>query len=207
VVGSVSPHSQLRGADPTLYVLSRQRAFRARYAVLTVRPGSPSTNLMPALRGLMSERARGVPWETVDVAGRIAAPLASRRFAMLVVAGFGLITLVLAGLGIHGVVSGAVERRTREMGIRIALGAAPAGVASRVIGDAMLVVAIGIAVGLIGAIAGARLLSAFLVSTPATETQTFAAAAFILVLVALAASALPALRVTRIDPVTALHAD
>jgi len=144
VVGSVHPHSQLRGADPTIYVLSRQRAFRSRVAVLTLRLRAGSPGMAANVRAVMAERAPGVPWDITDIEGRIAAPLAGRRFAMIVVAGFGVITLVLAGVGIHGVVNGAVERRAREMGIRIALGAEPRGVARRVVLDAMIVVAIGI---------------------------------------------------------------
>jgi len=207
VVGSIRPHSQTRGADPTIYVLRRQRPFRSRDAVLTLRVREGSTTMTADVRSVMTERAPGVPWEIGDVESRIAAPLAGRRFAMIVVAGFGILTLLLAGLGIHGVVSGSVERRTREMGIRIALGAVPRGVARRVVGDAMAVVATGIAIGLAGAIAASRLLGGFLFSTPPTEPLTFAMAVAVLALVALVASVLPARRVTRIDPITALHAE
>jgi putative ABC transport system permease protein len=207
VVGSIRPHSQVRGADPTIYVLARQRPFRSRDAVLTLRMRAPTPAITSAVRAVMAERAPGVPWEIDDIESRIAAPLAGRRFAMIVVAGFGMLTLMLAGVGIHGVVNGSVERRTREMGIRIALGAEPHGVARRIVRDAMGVVAVGIAVGLAGALAASRLLGGFLVSTPPTEPLTFATVTAILALVALIACMLPARRITRIDPIMALRAD
>jgi putative ABC transport system permease protein len=207
VVGSVRPHGQARGADPTIYVLARQRSFRSRDATLTLRTRAGAAAITAGVRARMAELATGVPWEIENVASRIAAPLAGRRFAMMVVAGFGILTLLLAGVGIHGVVNGSVERRTREMGIRIALGAEPQGVALRIVRDAMVVVSVGIAIGLAGALAAARLLGGFLVSTPSTEPMTFATVTIVLALVALFASTLPARRVTRIDPITALRAE
>jgi ABC-type antimicrobial peptide transport system permease subunit len=125
----------------------------------------------------------------------------------MVIAGFALIALVLAAVGIHGVVSYAVERRTREMGIRIALGAVPGGVARRIVLDAMLVVSAGVTIGVAGSVAASQLLRSTLVATRTVQPATIALVTLLLMMVALAASALPSLRVTRIDPILALRAE
>jgi ABC-type antimicrobial peptide transport system permease subunit len=124
-----------------------------------------------------------------------------------VIAAFGLLTLVLAAVGIHAVVSWSVQRRRREMGVRIALGAVPRRVARGVVRDAMVIVAIGVGAGILATISTAGLIRGFLVGVGATEPLVLVAMIGVLGLVALVASALPALRVTRIDPVTALRTD
>jgi predicted permease len=207
VVGSVVPHGQSAGATPTTYVYYRQRPFRAREPVFTFRPGTSTPQLAAQVREVMTRVAPSVPFEIGSASAALEAPLAARRFAMFVIAAFGLLTLVLAAVGIHAVVSWSVQRRTREMGVRIALGAVPRRVARGVVRDAMVIVAIGVGAGILATISTAGLIRGFLVGVGATEPLVLVAMIGVLGLVALVASALPALRVTRIDPVTALRTD
>jgi putative ABC transport system permease protein len=114
---------------------------------------------------------------------------------------------LLAAIGIFGVISYSVAQRTRELGIRIALGAQARGVLRLVLGGALRLAAAGVLVGLIGAFALTRFLSAFLFGVSANDPATFAAVALVLGAVALLASYLPAWRATRVDPLVALRTE
>jgi ABC-type antimicrobial peptide transport system permease subunit len=189
-----------------VYVNYRQRALRARDGTLTLRTDAHA-QLDSAIRETLRRVAPSVPFEISTARQRIGARMADRRFALYVISGFALIALGLAAIGIYGIVSWAVERRTREMGIRIALGAVPRGVAGRIVGEAMMVVTGGVILGLIAAVAATRLIAGMLVAVPATEPLTFTAVVLLLAGVAFLAAALPARRVTRIDPISALRTE
>jgi ABC-type antimicrobial peptide transport system permease subunit len=137
----------------------------------------------------------------------VAASQSRPRFMTLVLTSFGGVSLLLAAVGIFGVISYSVAQRTRELGIRIALGAQARGVLRLVLGGALRLVAAGVLFGLIGAFALTRLLSAFLFGVSADDPATFAVVALALAVVALLASYLPALRATRVDPLAALRAE
>jgi ABC-type antimicrobial peptide transport system permease subunit len=137
----------------------------------------------------------------------IRSTVADRRFSLIVLGAFAGLTLLLAGVGIYGVVSYAVARRTREMGIRMALVARPGGVAALLIRRSLLVVAIGIAVGTVAAAAVTRLITSQLAGAPGLDMMTLAPTALMLLAVALLASWIPARRVTRIEPLKSLRRD
>jgi len=118
---------------------------------------------------------------------------------------FGLLALVLAVVGIYGVMAYAVARRTREIGIRMALGADTTAVLRLVLGNGMTLALIGVAIGLAVAFAVTRLLSSFLYGVSATDPGAFISASLLWVLVALLASYIPARRATRLDPLAALR--
>lgn len=118
---------------------------------------------------------------------------------------FALLALGLAGLGIYGVLSYKVERRTGELGIRMALGAKPAQILRTVLGEGLLLAAIGLTIGIAGAFTLTRTLASFLFGVTPTDPLTFSAVAFALAAVALIASYLPARRATRVDPMIALR--
>jgi ABC-type antimicrobial peptide transport system permease subunit len=118
---------------------------------------------------------------------------------------FGGLALLLAAVGIYGVLSFSISRRTREMGIRLALGAEKRSVFLLVVRDGMLLVSAGIIIGLGGGLAGAHSLASFLYGVPTLDVATFAAMTGILAAVALVACAIPARRAMRVSPVTALR--
>ncbi len=125
----------------------------------------------------------------------------------LVVAGFAILALLLASIGLYGVVSYAVARRAREVGIRLSLGAGPNSVVWMLTGGGMKLVVSGLLVGLVAAAALSQLLSRLLYGVPALDPLTFLGVPVVLGLVALAASWIPARRVTRISPVGALRSE
>lgn len=133
--------------------------------------------------------------------------LVRQRFMMLLVGLFAATALALAALGIYGVLAYSVSRRTREFGIRLALGARGSDVTTMVVRQGMTVVAIGLAVGVVGALALSRLIAGLLFRTSASDPVTYAFVGSFLALVALGACCLPAMRAARIDPQETLRAD
>ena len=133
--------------------------------------------------------------------------VAQRRLTMQIIAILALAALVLAAVGIYGVIAYAVTERTQEIGIRMALGARRGNVLAMIVGEAMLLTAIGLALGLAGALTLTRLMKDLLFNVRPADPLTFVAVAMTLGLVALAASYLPGRRATRVDPAIALRAE
>jgi ABC-type antimicrobial peptide transport system permease subunit len=141
------------------------------------------------------------------MAERVAGSVADRRFMLAILGLFAAVALLLAAVGIYGVVSYSVERRTREMGIRVALGAEPSGVLGLVVRESMRVVLVGIGVGIAGALALSRLMRGLLYQVSPVDPPTFWVVALLLGGIALLASYLPARRASRVDPVIALRSE
>jgi putative ABC transport system permease protein len=135
----------------------------------------------------------------------VAASLFAARIGAVLLAVFGSLALVLAGIGLYGVMSYTVSRRTHEIGIRMALGAAKGNVLRLVLKEGLMLAAGGVGAGLIVAAAVTRLLASFLFGVHALDVATFAAIPFVLVVVALLASYLPARRAAKVDPMIALR--
>lgn len=135
----------------------------------------------------------------------VSASVAPRRFSMLLLAVFAAAALLLATTGVYGVMAYAVSERTREVGIRMALGAQRSDVIRLILKQGVTVTLIGIAAGIIGAIAAARAMTSLLYGVKATDPLTFAAVALVLMFVALLACYLPARRAAKVDPMTALR--
>jgi putative ABC transport system permease protein len=131
--------------------------------------------------------------------------LAQRRFAMQVVGLFGVLALLLASIGIYGVMAFSVSQRTREIGIRVALGASRANILRWVMRQGLVLIAIGVATGLIASFALTRLLRNLLFGVAPTDAITYGALAVVLVVVALLACYIPARRATKVDPLVALR--
>jgi putative ABC transport system permease protein len=127
------------------------------------------------------------------------------RFAAGLATGFGLLALTLATMGLYGMMAYAVSRRTREIGIRVTLGAQGRDVLKLVIGRGMLLVIAGVVIGLAGAFALTRVLSSLLFGVSATDPLTFIAITLLLIAVALLACWIPARRATKVDPMVALR--
>jgi predicted permease len=131
--------------------------------------------------------------------------VAQERFALLLIASFAALALLLAAVGLYGVLSYSVSRRTREMGIRLALGATPQSVRSMIVRDGGRLAVAGIALGCAGAIAATRFLRSLLFEVSATEPLVLAAAAVVLTIVAVIASWVPAHAATKVDPLEAVR--
>ena len=139
-----------------------------------------------------------------QVVGDATAP---QRFSAIVLTGFAAGGLLLAAIGLYGVLAFGVTERRREIGVRLALGARQSEVQSLVVRQGMTLTAMGLVIGLLGAVAATRFLSAMLYETAALDPWTFAIVPFVLAAVALVACYLPARRAARIDPIAALRAE
>jgi putative ABC transport system permease protein len=131
--------------------------------------------------------------------------ISSQRFNMLLLAAFAGLALLLAAVGIYSVLSYTVRRRSREIGIRIALGAQLRDVLRMVVLDGMKPALLGLAIGLAGAFALGRVLAGLVFGVSPSDPATFAAVSFLLAMVALLAILVPAFRATRVDPMTVLR--
>jgi putative ABC transport system permease protein len=130
-----------------------------------------------------------------------------RRFSMTVVGLFAIVALGLAAIGIYGVLANVVSQQTHEIGVRMALGARASAVMWSVLRRALVLMAIGVAIGTAGALALTRVMAGLLYEIRPTDAATFAGAAVLLAVLAVAASLIPAWRATRVDPLIALRAE
>ena len=175
---------------------------------LYVRVSLPPASVIASLRREIQQLEPNLPVSGVKTMTQtIGTSLYSARMGAWLLAGFGSLALLLAAIGIYGVLSFSIARRTREMGIRLALGAAPREVFLSVVRGGMTLVCAGAAIGVIGGFATARSLERFLYGVPTSDPATFAGAATLLIAVAFVACIVPARRAMRVDPITALRSD
>ena len=192
--------------DPTPFVYLNLRPENGSYLTLVVRTASDPQSVIGALRGEFQQLDANLPVYSVrTMTEHMALPLFPARIAAMLLGGFGLLALVLAAIGIFGVMSYAVSQRTREIGIRMALGANAGGILKLVVGHGLKLIMLGLGLGLAGAVAGTRLMSSFLYGVSATDAVTFAVIALLLTGVALLACYVPARRATKVDPMVALR--
>jgi putative ABC transport system permease protein len=178
------------------------------YMSFVVRVAPGVGNLIPSIRATVRSLDPTVAVAEVQTMTRVVESATARqRFYLVLLGAFAAIALVLATVGIYGVMSYAVSSRTHEIGLRMALGARPNQLLSRVIGDGMTAVAIGGAAGILGALALSQLIATMLYGVQPTDLLTFASVAIGLGLVALVGCYVPARRAATIDPLVALHAD
>jgi len=175
---------------------------------LVVRTNTDPASLTPAVRVQISEIDRDQPIYNLKLMNElIAGSMSQQRFAMMVLAVFAGVALLLAAIGIYGVTSYSVTQRSHEIGIRMALGARRADVLNLVVTQGLKLVLIGVAIGIGGAFALTRLMSGLLFEVSATDPLTFVATSVALTGVALAASFIPARRATKVDPMVALRCE
>ena len=204
IAGEVRGVSLNKDPSPTVYLPYWQRNFNQTFlAVKTaLEPSAASAAIRRAIRTVDPELP--VPaFRTMDEI--VAESVAQRKFQMTLVLLFGVTALLLASLGIYGVVSYSVVQRTSEMGIRMALGAPPSGIRSLVLRQSLPPVVVGLAAGVITSLALSRLLSSLLFGIRAGDPLTIAGVSLLLSVVAALAAYIPARRATQVDPITALR--
>lgn len=207
VVGDVRQAGLASDPRPEHYVSYRQRPDRADVATIMMRTRVPPAQLASAARAAMRGVDADVPVTIATMDALVTRSVADRRFTMLVLSAFGALALALAAVGIYGVMSYVVVQRTREIGVRVALGAGRGSVMRLVARDSMTPVLAGVVIGIAGAAALTRLMRTLLFGVSSTDVATFGAVVALLAVVALAASMIPARRATRVDPLTALRGD
>lgn len=210
IVGVVpeTRYRDLRDPRRTVYFPLRQSDFPVAPTTLAIRADGRSADLIPALRRAVSEvdprvaLAGAAPFETL-----LEGPRALPRLNAILLAVFASAAVALAAVGLLGVMSTMVRQRTRELGIRMALGASARGVQGMVMRRGLAIAAAGLVAGLLAAVSGNRLLAAMLYDVSPTDGLTLVVVAGVLLLVAVLATMIPARATTRIDPVIALRAD
>jgi len=193
-------------AQPAIYLPMEQGLEPPQF--LAVRTSLPVADAAAGLRQAVAAVDKDQPIFVVNaMQDLLDNSVAPRRFAAVILALFGMLALVLAAAGIYGVASYSVSRRTREIGLRMALGAQRRNVLGLVIGQGMRLTAFGIAIGVAAALALTRLLASLLYGVAAIDPATFVAVPLVLAAVGLAACYLPARRASRVDPTVALHCE
>jgi predicted permease len=207
VVGNVRHWGLEQDAPVEHYVSYRQRPeFTLDMAVVVRGTGDPA-RLMLAVRDRVREIDAQVPVDLETLSARVDRSLAERRFIMTVLSAFGALALVLAAVGVYGVLSFTVAQRTREIAVRMALGAARRRVLGLVVGHVIRVAAVAAAIGLIVARAVSRLMSGLLFEVTPADSLTYVVVTVVLMAVALVAAYVPARRAASVDPMMALRSD
>jgi predicted permease len=190
------PFRQLSGSPSGVSVVMRTE----------VAAGKSGAALFDSIRALVrNQNSENVIFGPRTLNEVIADSLATQRFSMILLNAFSAVALLLASIGLYGVVSYLVGQRTHELGVRVALGAQRSDVLRLVLNQGIKMTLAGVALGLIAAFGMTRLLAGMLFGVSATDPATFAVITMLLVVVALMASFVPALRATKVDPMTALR--
>jgi hypothetical protein len=210
IVGMVADvkHLSLREeTGPELYVPFTQKPFPSMLAMhVVLRSRMDATLLTGSAREEVHRLDADLPVSSVvTLSTLVDESLISQRFAMYLIGAFGIASLLLACIGLYGVISYSVLQRTREMGVRMALGATRVTVVAMVLGQGARLTALGMAAGLLAALAVTRLMANVLYGVQPTDWITFASVIPLLAGVALAACYAPAHRASRVDPVMALR--
>jgi putative ABC transport system permease protein len=180
--------------------------MRASLRDWAVRASGDPLSLSAAVRGAVWDIDKDLAISRLQTMEKVrAASVASQQFNLLLMGLFGCLALVLATTGLYGVTAYSVAQRTREIGIRLAMGAQTTDVLKLVMGQGIRLTVIGVAVGLAGAVASTRLMSSLLFGVTATDPVTFAIVSLLLTAVALLACYIPARRAMKVDPIIALR--
>jgi putative ABC transport system permease protein len=204
VVGNVRDAGLTQDPGPMMYVPFTQAPFWG--GELVVKSSLPPANVVGTIRQVVSSIDKNLP--VTDVAtmpGVVSASLSQPRFRTWLLGGFGVVALLLAAAGVFGVVSYSVASRTREFGVRAALGASPLSIGRMILIEGLRLCSLGLAAGLLSALGLARFLKSQLYGVGAYDPATLVLSTVVLLIVALLACYLPARRAMRVDPMVALR--
>ncbi len=209
VVGSIRSNDLGAEPEPRMYRWVGQNEDRFLSMMrLSLRTAGEPLAVQHAVEGQLYAVDRCQPvFDVKTMEQRVADTLAPQRFQLLLIGTFALVAVILAALGVYGVMAYLVTRRTREIGIRMAIGARPEQVRGHILRESLALAATAVAAGVVGAWGLTRYLGAMLYGVTAVDAATFSLAALLLVAVAMAASLLPARKASRVDPVVALRED
>jgi putative ABC transport system permease protein len=205
VVGNVRQEALDQEPQPAIYVPAGE--IGSRMNVIVRSKGDPGSLFGPVREIVRQLDPGSAVFDVLTLQQRVDRSLWARRTYTWLFAAFGAIALLLAAAGIYGIISYGVTQRTREIGIRIAVGAKPHEILGLVVREGMALVAIGIAVGTVGAALATRLLQSQLAGLSPRDAWSFSAAGFVLISAALAANLIPARRAASVDPIRALRVE
>jgi len=212
VVGDIRVRGLEQSSEPQVYLSSQQvpdgAIINYRPRELVYHASSDAGSLVSAVRGIIGRVDPELPIAVVRSLGSIVeAETTPRRTQLAALGAFAALSLILAAVGIYGLLSYAVSQRTPEFGVRIALGARPGDILAMVMREGLALTAMGGLAGMIVAYVAGRWMEALLAGVRPGDTATFAAATAVVLLMTIAGSLVPALRTLRVDPATALRAD
>jgi putative ABC transport system permease protein len=209
IVGVAADTRQLGLAEappPLLYV--PYTAFPLGFTTVVVRSALPQATAVSLVRSQLAAVDPALSFgDTSSLQDILDRSVEEPRFRATLVGAFAGLALLLAAVGVYGLISYTVTQRTREIGIRVALGAAPRQVLGSIVREGLTLAVMGIAIGLAAALIAARAVSSLLFGVGASDPLTFAAVAVLLLVIAAAASYIPSRRALRIDPIIALRAE
>jgi predicted permease len=203
IVGDVHQYGLDSPVPPTVYVNLFQRPEP--WITITMLTDADTQLVTGTARRILAELNPEIPPRFRTFSEIYAASLGARRFNLILIAFFGIVALLLATAGVFGVMAYSVSRRTREIGVRIALGARSQDVLTMILNQGMRTIVVGIVIGLAGSLVLTRTLSSLLFGVTATDPVTFAAVIALLIATALLACYIPARRATKVDPMVALR--
>ena len=203
IVGDVHDYGLDAPPRPTVYVNLFQRPRPS--ITLTMLTDADTQQVTTSAGNILHGLNPEIPPTFRTFAQVYSASLGSRRFNVILIAFFGIVALLLATAGVFGVMAYSVSRRTREIGVRVALGAQSSDVLTMIVRQGMRTIVIGLAIGLVGALLLTRTLSSLLFEVTPTDPLTFAAVVALLIATALLACYIPARRATKVDPIIALR--
>ena len=208
VVGNVRQMSLAVSDSDAVYITTTQWSWVDNVQSLVVRAHGDAAALAPAIRNAIWSVDKDQPIARVaTMADLLAASAAERRFSLIIFEAFALAALVLAAAGIYGVLSGSVTERTREIGVRSALGATPVSILAMILRQGITLTAVGVAIGLAGAIAASQAIAAMLFGISRLDPLTYLGVIVMLLGVSAIACWVPASRAARVDPATTLRSE
>jgi predicted permease len=203
IVGDIHEYGLDTPPRPTVYVNLFQRPRAA--TTLTMLGDADTRLVASAARGILQDLNPEIPARFRTFSQVYSASLGSRRFNVILIGFFGITALLLATTGVFGVMAYSVSRRTREIGVRVALGAATGDVLKMILGQGLRTVFIGVAIGITGSLVLTRTVESMLFGVTATDPLTFGGVTLLVVGAALMACYIPARRATKVDPMVALR--